>query len=147
MISNIKNLSIRRRRMLLGFSFGFGFSFIAVFLNILSLSLSDLTRLQILFFIIGFLGWLVWIYYLIRILNLQQSIKSDPEQAAALNDEYIESIRRQSICIAFWVLLVSQGILFLVNMFYPLSAQVVIMVNVFIAAMAVVISFMLLDRE
>jgi hypothetical protein len=143
----IKNLSARRRKILLGFCFGFGFSLIMVFLNSLSSQLIMLDDYRVIILLLFILGWFIWTYYLIRTIQQQQKIKQDQRLNTALNDEYIQHIRLKSFNIAFWIVLISQGFLYVINMFYGLSAELIILTNIFIAVLAACISFLVLDRE
>jgi hypothetical protein len=147
MISNVENLTIRRRKMLIGFSFGFSFSLIAVFISSISSTSIVFSNYRSLFLILALFGWIFWFYNLIRILNYQRKIKKDPKLSETLNDEYIQLLRLKSFNIAFWIILVSQGFIYITNMFYKLSVELVILLNIFIAVLAAILSFIILDRE
>lgn len=147
MIPNIEKLSIRRRKMLMGFSFGFGFSLIAFFLNSVSSKSVGFSNFEIIILLFAILGWIFWSYYLIRIMYYNKKIKQDPQLSASLNDEYIQYLRLKSFNIAFWIVLILQGFLYVINMFYSLSVEMVIIVNIFVAVLTAAISFIILDRE
>jgi hypothetical protein len=147
MISNVENLTIRRRKMLIGFSFGFSFSLIGVFLSRISSTSIVLSNYRPIFLLSALFGWIFWLYNLVRILNYQKKIKKDPKLSETLNDEYIQLLRLKSFNIAFWIILISQGFIYITNMFYKLSVEFVILLNILIAVLAVILSFIILDRE
>jgi sulfite exporter TauE/SafE len=147
MIETTESLNQNRKKMLIGFTFGFGIWWGARTLVSLFPELGNSPNLSVFAALIGLAGWGYMAIYQIRIIKMSKKIKQNPAFNQALNDELYEHIRLKSLKSAFIILLVAQFFLLPVNMFYGLSAESVININIFTGVISPVVSFIFFDSE
>ena len=82
-----------------------------------------------------------------RMVKIGRRLKKDPELAMALNDEYVQHISLKSFRSAFFVLLIAQAVLLIVNLIYSIPSKTVIQISILIGALSPFISFLILDHE
>ena len=87
MATNIEQLSIKRRKMLIGFTTGFTFFFFALIFNHFALQWNLPKIYEILFTLFGLLSWGIGSFHLIRMLGYRKHLKKSPELNAALNGQ------------------------------------------------------------
>jgi hypothetical protein len=142
-----ESLDQSRRKMLIGFAIGYvvwrGMYIINRFLP----DSSILTDSRIFFVIISLTGWLLWTYYLVRLMRFVRIIKKDPSLNDSLNNEYIQYIRLKSIAVAFFILLLVQMILLFISKIIVMNASVIIDINILTAVLSLIIAFLFFDRD
>lgn len=142
-----ERLNHSRKKMLIGTTIGYGFwwasrTIISLFPAFKGGSILNITLLAI-----GLIGWGYWVFNLSRMMKITKELKQNPKLSQALNDEFYTHIRQKSFTSAFWILLIAQIVLFLINIFYPLSSEGILNINIFIIVMSPLISFIIFDRE
>lgn len=140
-------LSNRRRQMLTGVTIGFGLWWGAYTLLSLYPGLKNRTWLFSLVMLAGLGGWIWWMVNQFRMMAINRELKSDPVTAQALNDELYRHIRMQSLTAGFVALLITQALLFLINLAHELTVQNVININFLVGVLTPIIAFLVLDKE
>lgn len=147
-MENFKELLEKsRRKMLIGFAAGFGIwrgSYI--FKHLISPSHVFHMILPYLL-IISFVGWIIWIYYLIKIIKLSGIIRKDHSLNISLNNEYIQYIRLKAFSVSFIILVLIQPVLLFASFFISITVSIIIDINISIAVLSFIITFLIFDRE
>ena len=126
-------LNRSRRKMLIGVVIGFGFwqgshTIKSFFPDLLTLSsMSNILRF-IEFF--GLLGWIYFSFNSYRMVKMIIELKRNPTLNQTLNDEFYKHIRIKAFKTAFFVVLITQVFLLLLNLFYEISAWSIINLNI-----------------
>ena len=147
MISKSEILCSRRRQMLTGLSIGFGLWWGTYTLLSFYPGIKNQTWLFILLMLAGLGGWTWWMVNQVRMVRISRELVNDPASARALNDELYRHIRMQSFTTGFIALLITQALLYLVNMVHELTVPNVININFLMGVLTPVIAFLVLDKE
>lgn len=147
MLNKIESLNNSRRKMLLGMIIGFGIWQGSYILNSIIPEIKKSPILIISIVIIGLIGWALFFFQLIRMMKLISEIKKDPKLYKALNDEFYRHIRLKAFRAGFFIVLISQILLFLINKQLSLSAESAIQINIFLCAISPTVAFLIYDRE
>ncbi|MBB3071611.1 hypothetical protein FHS14_004620 [Paenibacillus baekrokdamisoli] len=97
--------------------------------------------------IISAIGGLVWAYYLFRIVQFSRLLRKKRELANSLNDEYIQVIRFKSFTIGFWVLMGFIAFLMAINGFIDLNVSFVLLSSIFVGVIAILISYLVIEKD
>ena len=147
MLNKTEMLNLNRKKMLIGCIIGFSvwqgsrtiISLIPGVENVKSILLSII--------MIGLIGWGYWAFYLFKMLKIMRELKQNPLLAESLNDEFYKHIRLKSFTIGFWILLITQSLLFFINMTYALPFEAVFNINILAGVLSPLIAFILYDHE
>ncbi len=97
--------------------------------------------------VIELLGWAYWLVQLIGLIKAQKELKKNEEIGLALNDEFYTHIRHESFKNSFFVLLIIQAFLLIVNLFVPVNADAILKINILIGVIAPLVSFIILEDK
>lgn len=91
---------------------------------------------------IEILGWALWFVSLFMILSLRRKINSSRQMSAILNDELILSNRLKAWRFAFGSVMVMNGCLIAINLFWPVSGIFAAESSIFAGVVATIGSFL-----
>jgi sterol desaturase/sphingolipid hydroxylase (fatty acid hydroxylase superfamily) len=145
MVFQKEKMEYYRTRMLCGFLIGFVFWQIPMLLTSLW---SNATVKLIAAFVspISVIGGVVWMYYLVQVVRFGFMLRKHPEMGKKFNDERIQQTRLKSFTAGFWVLVVLQPILMYLAPATDMTAEGVVMVNIFFAVTSVLVAVLILER-
>lgn len=103
--------------------------------------------LDITLIVIQIIAWILWFYFLIRMITLGRKIRKDPKLKVALNDELTRHIRLKSLAAGFWSLVILQMLLSVSAAFLKIDVRTVLDINLYVAVLAFIISFLFYERE
>lgn len=144
----MKNLSIDqldklRNQLIFWFLIGYVFFFGGYIL-------SDITNNFIVILILAicsFVGYLLFVVNLLRIMKLSKELKRNTKIATTLNDELWKSNRDKAFITGFIISILTLVILYCVTLFYPLEGRKVCEVMMLVSVSAVLILFLIYNRE
>lgn len=137
----------KRRKRLIRFTVGYGIWWGMFTLTSIVPSVQHLYILNIITLGIELLGWAYWSAQLIGLIRAQKELKENVEIGLALNDEFYSYIRHKSFKFSFFVLLIVQALLLIINMFVPVIADVVLKINILIGVIVPLVSFIILEDK
>lgn len=82
---------------------------------------------------VSLVGWAYWCFQGIRVLRWGRRIQTDPQLAAALNDERVQVARLKAFTVAFFAMLAAQAIPMFAPITAPLAGQLTILVGCTVA--------------
>lgn len=95
----------------------------------------------------GVLGWVVFAYAVLRLVNLRKAYKDDPVGEAALEDELTKQNRAKANAFGIYVFIIVQIALVLFGDFLGWSAVTAAHVNIFSTVLAMLGAFFVLDMQ
>ena len=137
----------KRRKRLIRFTFGYGIWWGMITLTSIVPSIQHFNVLHMAIVVIELLGWAYWLVQLITLLRVQKELKENTEIGLALNDEFYTHIRHKSFKNSFFVLLIVQAFLLIVNLFIPVTADAILKINILIGVITPLVSFIILEDK
>lgn len=137
----------KRRKRLIHFTVGYGIWWGMFTLTSIVPSIQRINVLNVIIVVIELFGWAYWFVQLIGLIKAQKELKKNEEIGLALNDEFYTYIRHKSFKYSFFVLLTAQALLLIINLFVPVTADVVLKINILIGVIAPLVSFIILEDK
>ncbi|SCW47259.1 hypothetical protein SAMN04487970_1008154 [Paenibacillus tianmuensis] len=145
MISEITQLEIKRRTIIIGNLLGFVVwqlpYLFHYFTSDPSWKLSGWTSA------VSIIGWFIWTYFLIRIVQFSRLLRKKRKLASTLIDEYIQVIRVKSFAIGFWVLLGVIVLLVTLSLYVDLKVRFVLFTLIFAGVIAPLVSYLIFEKD
>ncbi|WP_239615542.1 hypothetical protein [Cohnella mopanensis] len=143
MVSEIEQLDMKRRKIMIGSLIGFTAWQLPLLFQYFNFNpiVSGWSSM------ISAIGCFVWLYYNVRLVQFSRLLRKKRELAGPLNDEYIQAIRIKSFTAAFWVLLACIVTLFVLSLFVDLKAQFTLHILIIVGVTAALVSYLIFDKE
>lgn len=143
MASEIAQLEIKRRKIIIGNLIGFTVWQLPYLFHYYNFNPTISGWISM----ISIIGCFVWLYYDIRLVQFSRLLRKKRELARSLNDEYIQAIRLKSFTAAFWVLLGCIVTLFVLSLCVDLKVQFVLHVLIIVGVIGALISYLIFDKD
>jgi len=134
-----------RRRTLINLAAGFAVWWGTITLTSIFPDIRELTWLHMSLITLGLIGCVYWLIHLIRMQKVTKELKENPELSMALNDEFYQHIRFKSFTFAFFIMLLLQALLIIVNVFVSLSSASVLNINILAGVVTPIVTFLVLE--
>lgn len=131
-----------RTKLLIGIAIGWGIYYGIFILNDVIHNSFLIASLNI----IGMLGLALYVYGLIKMIQIKRIIKKDPELQHAFNNEWIILNRRKAYAVGFWTMLISVTTGLLLVVFINIPAKLILELILFLGIMALIITFIVLNK-
>ena len=95
--------------------------------------------------IIGLIGLALYMYGLIKMIQIKRKLKNDPDLQSALNNEWIILNRRKAYAVGFWTMLISVTLGLLLVVFINIPAKIILELILFVGIMALILTFIILN--
>jgi hypothetical protein len=95
--------------------------------------------------IIGLIGLALYMYGLIKMIQIKRKLKNDPVLQSALNNEWIILNRRKAYAVGFWTMLISVTLGLLLVVFINIPAKIILELILFVGIMALILTFIILN--
>lgn len=132
-----------RMKILIGIAIGWGMYYGIFILNDLIHSSVIIATLNL----IGMMGLALYMYGLIKMIQIKRLVKKDPQLHNALNNELIILNRRKAYAVGFWTMLISVSIGLLFVGYINIPAKLILELILFVGIMALIISFIILNKR
>ncbi len=132
-----------RTKILIGIAIGWGIYYGIFILNDVIHSSVVLAILNL----IGMIGLSLYMYGLIKMIQIKRLVKKDPEMQNALNNEWIIMNRRKAYAVGFWAMLISVTLGLLFVIFINIPAKLILELILFVGIMALIITFIVLNKR